>query len=178
MGRVLLSSRRRYRFLTAVSVGGAAPPPSRREAWYDPRLTCGQVGVAIALGDGSGGACSSHVRWEQLLAFPSREGGTVGDGRVEANYGFTIFELRIKVSFHKVTLPKDALILLLTFVGLMWVLLFRLVPRHLPRWGRLSEPPSAREVARRRYSTRLRENKPFAVTEGVHVPNASLSCTI
>ena len=67
-----------------------------------------------------------------LLAFPSREGGTVGDGRVEANYGFTVFELRIKVSLHKVTLSKDALALLLIFVGLMWVLLFRLVPRHLP----------------------------------------------
>ena len=33
-----------------------------------------------------------------------------------------------------------------------------------------TKPPSAREVARRRYSTRLRENKPFAVTEGVHGP--------
>ena len=56
----------------------------------------------------------------------------VGDGRVEANYGFTIFGLKINVSFHKVTLPKDTFTLLLTFVGLMWVLLFRLVPRHLP----------------------------------------------
>ena len=54
------------------------------------------------------------------------------DGRVEANYGFTVFELGINAFFYKVTLPKDTFILLLTFVGLMWVLLFRLVPRHLP----------------------------------------------
>ena len=51
-------------------------------------------------------------------------------------------------------------------------------PASSPADGELIKPPSAREVARRRLPTPLWENDISAVTEGVHAPNDTLSCTI